>query len=205
MKLFDYMNLTYPALVLKDGLFYEWPLGIRFSLGDLNESQSEHNYMIQVYKRAEQIFTFLNKPSDRVYLVTNVDLINKINKVNVYKKYIKKSHQILNKLFVKQILYPYDDQNAPIRYQFSLECRVSDVKWKELIKAVCNKDMGKVKKIEHEVFFVNIDKKIIFQIYDDRGCDIITTSLEGLNDCYKRFNEWILDYDRAEIAKVFNS
>ena len=54
-----------------------------------------------------------------------------------------------------------------------------------------------------EVYFINLDKKIIFNMYDDRGLDVITTDKETIRPIYGKYNHWILDYDRKKIDKLF--
>ncbi|WP_342572261.1 DUF3885 domain-containing protein [Paenibacillus sp. FSL R5-0749] len=53
------------------------------------------------------------------------------------------------------------------------------------------------------MYFINISKKTIFHIYDDRGCDVISASREELVDIYSEYNDWILDYDRDKINNIF--
>lgn len=57
--------------------------------------------------------------------------------------------------------------------------------------------------IYHRVYFINLNKKTIFHIYDDRGCDVIASAREDLMGIYTRYNDWILDYDRERINRVF--
>jgi hypothetical protein len=50
---------------------------------------------------------------------------------------------------------------------------------------------------------VNISKKIIYHLYDDRGCDVIASDKEYIRFLYEDRNEWILNYDRNEIDSTF--
>ena len=54
-----------------------------------------------------------------------------------------------------------------------------------------------------EVYFINIDKKLIFHMYDDRGLDLIAADKESLKSIYEKYNDWILDNDRKKIQKQF--
>ena len=73
-----------------------------------------------------------------------------------------------------------------------------------MIKAICNQDMGIKPRIFHRVYFININKNTIFHIYDDRGCDVLATSPNTIRNMYYTYNDWILEYDRNKIDKVFN-
>jgi hypothetical protein len=53
------------------------------------------------------------------------------------------------------------------------------------------------------VYVVNISKNTIFNVYDDRGCDLIASDPEKIRAIYHDYNDWILDYDREAIDRVF--
>ncbi|MOA57505.1 hypothetical protein D3C78_1816990 [compost metagenome] len=84
-----------------------------------------------------------------------------------------------------------------------IDCKVRDVDYQNLLKAICNQDVGIKPSIYHDVFFLNLDRGVIYHIYADRGCDVISSSIIELKDIYTKFNEWILDYDRESIKKTF--
>ncbi|MGC6588433.1 DUF3885 domain-containing protein [Paenibacillus sp. Dod16] len=88
-------------------------------------------------------------------------------------------------------------------YRYIINCKASDVDYLNLLKAICNQDVGIKPSIHHDVFFININKGVIFHIYDDRGCDVISSSILELKDIYTKFNKWILDYDREAIKRTF--
>ena len=88
-------------------------------------------------------------------------------------------------------------------HRYILKCNVSDVKYIQLIKAICNHDMDIKPKIHHDVFFINIPKGTIFHVYDDRGCDVIASNKESIRYLYEEYNDWILECDKAAIDKLF--
>ncbi|MDQ0185270.1 DUF3885 domain-containing protein [Cytobacillus sp. FSL R5-0569] len=44
---------------------------------------------------------------------------------------------------------------------------------------------------------------MIYHLYDDRGWDVIASNQEDLDLLYEELNNWILDYDREQIDKIF--
>ena len=50
---------------------------------------------------------------------------------------------------------------------------------------------------------MNIDRKLILHMYDDRGLDIISAKKETIVSIYKKHKDIILDYDREQIDKQF--
>ena len=55
---------------------------------------------------------------------------------------------------------------------------------------------------DEQIFIINIDKRLIFNMYDDRGLDIIAKDKETLRPLYRKFNDWILDCDREKINRT---
>lgn len=101
-------------------------------------------------------------------------------------------------------IFPDDDKKDKYKtHRFTLQCKVSDVKYIPLLKAICNQDLGIQRSIIHRIYFLNIKTKTIFHIYDDRGCDLLATSPESIRAIYFTYNDWILDYDKDKIDQVF--
>jgi Domain of unknown function (DUF3885) len=212
MLLKNYLNKNFPNLELRKPLYYSWKNAIRFELGieELRDYEADSLYLAEVYKRALILFDSVHQSNDEIFVVANIsdygDGITSRHKLNVFLKYVKQKN-ILNKLNHTTIpyVYPEDDDEGDCKtHRFILKCKVSEIKYPSMIKAICNQDMGVKPSIHHEIFFINISKETIFMIYDDRGCDILASSRESLYHIYKEYNEWILDYDRKEIDSIFS-
>lgn len=53
------------------------------------------------------------------------------------------------------------------------------------------------------LYIVDFDRGLALWPYDDRGMDVIATSRGPLEDVYRQFGPWLLDYDRARMDAVF--
>jgi hypothetical protein len=209
MLLNDYMNEKFPDLKLRPPLFYNWVTGIRFELGNPDENK-EVFYMEHVYQRSLSLFKSLHSLDDDIIIVANVhhageENVLKRRKLKILNHYIKYK-DVLFKLQHKVIPYVFEDVYDIYDFEthrYTLRCKVSDVKYINLIKAICNHDMDIKPKIYHDIFFINTTNDTIFHIYDDRGCDVIALGKESIRHLYKNYNDWILDYDRVEIDKIF--
>ncbi|MFM1654604.1 DUF3885 domain-containing protein [Brevibacillus sp. B_LB10_24] len=209
MQLEHYLNSSFPNLKLRPPLFYNWELGIRFELGDPNEEDIK-NYMERVYSRATTLFKALHSAKDEIIIVANIHHDGEENlfrrrKIKTFQHYIK-SKKVLYRLQHNVIPYVFEDVYDIYDFEthrFALNCQVADVKYANLIKAICNQDMGIKPKISHDVFFVNLSKNSIFHIYDDRGCDVIASSKESIRFLYEQYNNWILKYDEEAIDRLF--
>lgn len=101
-------------------------------------------------------------------------------------------------------IFPEDDEEGSYKtHRFILTCKTSDFRYVALLKAICNKELGLKPSLFHRVYFINRNRNTIFHVYDDRGCDVLATSPATIRDVYYKYNDWILDYDRPEIEKVF--
>lgn len=213
MRLKEYMLETFSNLELRPPLFYSWAIGIRFKLGvnyDYNNIYENCPYLEGVYNRAITLFQSLHSETDDMYIVVDVDDYadgeNFKHKLNIFSKYVKEKSDLF-KLQKNTIPYvfPEDDEDGVYKtHRYTLKCKVSDLKYIPMIKAICNQDMGIKPRIFHRVYFININKNTIFHIYDDRGCDVLATSPNTIRNMYHTYNDWILEYDRNKIDKVFN-
>ncbi|MEI2315654.1 DUF3885 domain-containing protein [Bacillus paramobilis] len=213
MRLNEYMLETFPNLELRPPLFYNGDIGIRFRLGvnyDCNNIYENCPYLEGVYNRAITLFQSLHATEDDIYIVVDVndyaDGETFKHKLNIFSKYVKEKSDLfkLQKNTIPYI-FPEDDEDGVYKtHRYTLKCKVSDLKYIPMLKAICNQDMGIKPRIFHRVYFINIKKNTIFHVYDDRGCDVLATSPNTIRDIYHTYNDWILEYDRNKIDKVFN-
>lgn len=52
---------------------------------------------------------------------------------------------------------------------------------------------------------VDIERGVCVNIYDDRGMDVISLTETPTAELYSEFHDWLLDYDRARMAAVFET
>ncbi|MEE3808726.1 MULTISPECIES: DUF3885 domain-containing protein [Lysinibacillus] len=212
MLLNDYMNENFPSLLLRPPLFYNWEIGIRFELGVERARDCDYEdrlYIQEVYKRAVTLFEALHLQDEEIFMVVDVNDFGGRktyqHKARIFSPYIY-DKSVLYKLKHTEMssIFPEDDEDGKYKtHRFTLACKTSDLKYIPLLKAVCNQDLGIQPSIFHRIYFLNIKKKTIFHVYDDRGCDLLATSPESIRDIYYTYNDWILDYDKDKIDKVF--
>ncbi|PGY13199.1 DUF3885 domain-containing protein [Bacillus sp. AFS031507] len=202
MLLDEYLDRNFPNLPICPPLFYNWNIGIRFELGDPKE-ENDIKYMERVYKRALTLFKSINAKNDEIYLVSYDDRLIKKRFKNKYKtKFFTSYLQNKNDKYRIQINeLPFqnpeeDEDNEWCTLRYTMKCKSKDLKILSLLNAYFNTNMARI-------FFVNLNKGAIFHIYDDRGCDLIASKIESIKNIYITYNDWILDYDREKIDKVF--
>ncbi|WP_453996178.1 DUF3885 domain-containing protein [Bacillus nitroreducens] len=211
MPLKDLLHENFPNLELRPPLFYGWDIGIRFELGvewftDIDDHNSR--YVRDCYNRAITLFEALHSPTDDLYIVIDVNDYDKgkslKQQLKNFSPYVKKS--LLYRLKHQELpyIFPEEDEEGTYKtHRFTLTCKPSDMNYVRLLIAICNQDLGLRPRMLHRTYFVNINRKTIFHVYDDRGCDVLAASPSTLKDVYTRYNDWILDYDRTKIEKLF--
>ncbi len=206
MLLQSFMKEHYPNLLLRPPLFYRANVGIRFELGHFTEGVhtiSDARYLQGSYERARLLFEALHAPEDEIFIVMDVWHDEKgtflTSKLKNYRRYVAK--EWLFKLNVQTIALHEEEGSIE---RFSLKCRTSDVQYSKLLKDICRQDLGMQPNLFHPVYVINMRTNTLFYVYDDRGCDVVATSVETLRPIYERYNEWILAYDRAQIDGLFN-
>ena len=203
---FNGYNISIPA-------FYQWDIGLRFSLspselyqfkGEFNYSYNEEYFNV-VSKRATELFNFAMDSEDEILIVLQSPCPNKerIRKFNYLFKQIE--HLDYSKIKYKTLKGLYNPNLFCHTYKRAIiATKVKNVNIQNIVEAISNHDLPDRKpQIYGEVFFVNLTKHIILNMYDDRGLDIISTRKETLSNLYKQHNDWILDYDRKKIDSIF--
>ena len=74
---------------------------------------------------------------------------------------------------------------------------------RQVINGIANHEMGVRPSIPQDCTFYSFNNEIGFRMYDDRGCDIWSSSIEKLRSIYQNFGSWILNYNRREIDRMF--
>lgn len=113
-----------------------------------------------------------------------------------------------------QVYYKESENGELIRNIFHepLECdlllgriNLSALQVKSIINGIVSFGMGGINSIAQDVTFHLVSEGVGLRVYDDRGCDVWSKSLDSLYPLYIKMNEWILDYNRAEINKMFKN
>ncbi len=54
-----------------------------------------------------------------------------------------------------------------------------------------------------DIHFVDLQKRMIVHVYDDRGMDVVAMDKETIEPFYTKFNDWLLDYDSEKMDQQF--
>jgi len=210
MNLDDYLAKYFPKLELKQPVFYNWDYGLRFGLGylnpwiDENRTITNKKYFQSALNRANSLYECIFDMDDDVFVVCQrySDGRQKIKKQSFCYKGIQ-SYSYIESFKIKDPYYEKEDVCTKQEH------------WQRKIFYTKNKYINHKKFLYRsvhydfayagvEVYFINVTKNVILYNYDDRGLDIISHKPETLQSLYNTHNDWILDYDKERIDKIFN-
>jgi len=205
----QFLQDNFAGLKLSRGLFYRWSYGLRFDLQDKKLRTSDDEYFVEVVRRATEIFETAFDSSDRTFFVF-MDYKWRRRKI----KSTNYAFRQIDKLEKSEIFYT---KETPVYYEndtynFALiKLTVNRINYKNIFTAIGHSDFPPRQPrldnygglTDKAIFLINIDKKLIFNMYDDRGLDIIAVDKETLRPIYRKHNDLILDYDRERIDKQF--
>ena len=216
--LHSFLEKHFERLILSPSLFYSWKNSIRFEISNPLIPYYKREHLEQAFYRSVRLFEAVFREEDEILFVTDVhsmkkDLFLQKRPLNVYSKYIKNkeklyqlSHQLLPSVFDGE----ENDDDQSVTHRFVLSCKKPELKYVQLLKAICYEDFTHPSTIlknnpqsGYDIYFVNLSKEIIFHLYDDRGCDVLASNKESIKFLYEEYNHWILDYDREEIDRLF--
>lgn len=160
---------------------------------------------------ALEIVKYAFDPEDDILFVTDVytehehELTKR--KLLVYQKYVHR--QVRNRLRHELLTYVRPEiEDSLTLERFTLKCQLQDIRLRPLLHAICQEDFYAPNqilkgKLGYEIYLMNLSKKMIFHLYDDRGCDLIAAEPEHLRPVYEGLQHWLLDYDRPQMDRLF--
>lgn len=209
-------------LTLRPPLFYLCDYGIRFEIAIPWVEHENKNNLNQIKDRTITIFNKVFNEEDEIILVTDIhcekyNTILQKRPTKVYQKYIKDKgnitrlqHKVLPNVFMED--EDGEDYADMVTHRFSLPCKKSDIRFQQLLTAISYEDFHHPTRILKghaghgmDIYFINVTRKMIYHLYDDRGCDVVAAHKEDLYTLYHECNDWILDYDREKIDKLLKN
>ena len=205
-----FLSDNFRGLKIRKPLFYNWTLGLRFDL-QVGQTDTE-NYFKEMIRRVSDLFETSFDKANNIFFVL-VEYKHKKRKIR-FGNYAFRQVQNLDKSEINyfKVKRLYEDNQLDYRNIAVIKITVDRLNYNNIFSAIGNSDfMARQPRLDNvpfsskEIYFINVDKKLIFQMYDDRGVDIISSDIETLRPIFIKHNNWILDYDRNQIDKHFES
>lgn len=73
----------------------------------------------------------------------------------------------------------------------------------KLLLEIIKGDIGGFSCLCSNVYLLNTESSVLYHLYDDRGADIVAFDKYVLLPLFKKYSNWILQYDKARIDHLF--
>jgi hypothetical protein len=187
-----YLSERFPSLTLGGGLFYRWPVGIRFELG------------LEVFReRAPKLYEAVFAPEDTCVIISQ----NWTEEISLAERYFR----VFTLPGAFDSRHPLGFQSLEITTEEEGEQETFSLQWARLparsfqygsvLEGIANADHAQTPSVSGRVYFLNPETAMIVHMYDDRGLDMIAASREALIPIYRTFTDWVLESDRERIVK----
>lgn len=202
MELIDLLNKEFKLYGIEKfihPLYYNFPIGLRFELG-IAAIEDIDQYIDEVIRRICTIFSTTFAPEDKTLLVFDTPPDKELKsalfgaqmqrvRTRIYSPFIDEADDEIDTFFYRY-LYCMNSSNFPAEIIF---------------KRIAGGEFAKNKCYSNSVYIFNLNKNILLHMYDDRGADLIAITKERLTPIYKTLNDWLLEYDRERMDRLFNT
>jgi hypothetical protein len=199
----NFMESKYKGIILKQSLFYDCKYALRFDLHDNDgiayfNPKGEDAYFMEGLNRAKELFHGIFHDCSELYFIYRSDKIRFSDKIFSNISALNKNEM---SIFHENGIYEENFKTALA----VIKSDIHRINYENILKSINNTDfLSRRPRTEGEVYFIHIKNKIIFNMYDDRGLDIIGTNKETIEPFYIKYNKWLLDYDREKWMKCLN-
>ncbi|WP_400191958.1 DUF3885 domain-containing protein [Hymenobacter sp. B81] len=198
-----FLHQHFPGLKLQTGLFYSWPVGLRFELATDTHIATTDDYFREAVHRASVLFQAVFQPDDEV-LVVYQQPADKRRRIRVGNFLLRQCGIGRSQVRFQRIPAPHPDSYCRQWHRASFLTPAAAIHFPAILTALAHQDFPPRKPALHgEVFFIHPRRGLIWHMYDDRGLDILAPAPAALQDLYHTHHAWLLDYDRARMRAVF--
>lgn len=172
-------------------LFYRYPWGLRFELGD-PALDDDDAYFRSAEERAQRIWDAAFAPEDEVLLIFD----------GTPDRELKEALKVCRMQRIRAPLQPPfpeedEEEEKVFFYRYYYHGSGSKFPFQAVLQRAFSWKYG--------VYFYNRTKKLLFHPYDDRGADLIAADPEALPPYYESLHDLLLDWDREEMARKFRA
>lgn len=185
-------------------VFYNAPVGIRFEIGGNEDVYLPHDkgvnpiYAKHAFHRAKTLFDCLPcRPN-----LLRIDIYPEDPNCITLQTLPKIGLSVPDE-FVKEKLFDEDSWYIQEHLYWDLTRRNCQID--KLLMEIIKGDIGGFACLCSNVYFVNTECNLLYHLYDDRGTDIVAKDKKILFPLYQKYNDWILQHDRAAITRLFSN
>ncbi|MDR2519409.1 MAG: DUF3885 domain-containing protein [Spirochaetaceae bacterium] len=193
----NFMENKYKNIILRKSIFYNCEYALRFDLHDIAMNKGNDEYFTESLHRADELFYNVFCNCDELYFIYRNGKIKWNDKIF---KNIIGFHKKEIGIFNEENVY---EENFHTQLAV-LKVTASRINYRKILESINNTDFSSRKpRTGGEIYFIHIKDEIIFNMYDDRGLDIVGTTKEIIKPYYLKYNKWLLEDNREKMNKIF--
>lgn len=182
---------------------------VRFELGEPFSNGTEER-LKQVYHRVTSIFESVFSGQDSIYMLIKDWEQTDSMFGNTTPNYLYEllNNQLIESEILTEVIEDEDVAGNPVSTEVKVRqsvllTTIGKIDYKRIFEGIANYEQGREPSIDQRVYFIDKNRDIIFNMYDDRGCIIFSDSTQKIRYLYELYNDWIVDYWRSHIDKLF--
>lgn len=195
---------------LENPIFYNSPVGIRFEISEpwgevYCNDELNPKYLQETYKKVLTIYQSLPCKFDTLLWTIYPNEYNDYGR-DFLQNFMEITELPLPQEKYSEMVYLDDDSDEQIeKISYYWDLRTNVININKLLEEISKADLGGFSELVSAIFLFDTNLNVLFHYYDDRGLDIVSEKRETIYPLYRNYNEWILDYDREHINKVFRN
>lgn len=194
---FGYMDLFERTYRTHDCVL-QLVFGMNLEISTEGGAVSNRTYFEMVYKDMIDIFEEIFQEDDEMYFVTllykDYPLPKGHHKLRVFNRFIKMKNIVRQISYAKKDIELFGHKSQVTQY--SLRCEKDDIRYKTLLKAICNQDFASLQPQLNvngvnftQFIFINKTRGILLDIYDDRGGFILASQKEDRDKFEEKYQD----------------
>ncbi len=184
-------------------LFYQYEGALRF---ELSGEGSRFDQFLQALRRSEELVEDIFSETDDLHVCIS----------GFFENSIFATRPVLSALAKCEIKIPEtrDIWGEPYNvdlgeedgswYRASLCFSVDKQEIRKFLWGALSADLDIKPALMAKVYLYSPAKKVLVHPYDDRGMDVIGSNPDLMKDLYRRYNDWLLEYDRKAMDAIYS-
>jgi Domain of unknown function (DUF3885) len=187
---------------LGHALFYNHHHALRF---ELSGGSSYIHMFLQAYQRAAEITDFLfSDAKDLHAAICFYGKGNFLSSLSVFRS-ISSCKLKIPKPYAAWVQPHREDDEFDDLSKTSIAFKIDRQIIPQLLWGALANEIGVRPRLQCDVYLFDLELGILVHPYDERGMDAIGSNQELLQSAYKKFDRYLLDYDRAIMSQRFKS
>lgn len=184
-------------------VFHLAPIRLRFKMSE-ETYEDKIGMILRVMNKAQAIFDAVFKDSKNISIILDFFSPKRIKNNQLPQSFKDLIEECQFQISLKDIQEVQEiKRDEGYFYTYLLKKKPDYNFIKPIIWAIGGKEIGIKPTADVLAFFIDLEREIIFHLYDDRGLDIVANKKETLLDCYHKYSNWILESKRKEIDQIF--